>query len=135
MLTDAARRRLTDFRKRMMEDHFRRQIEQRPEVISRGKPVSGEAAHRGLAVARYLLGKAISSRKESPCPAALTLSHSPDTQVRCGIERTLLAERTDPQSMLSFCFGDYTACPSWRVQRESDWSGRRLPLVSASEGV
>lgn len=79
------------------------------------------------------------------CPAGCLIGQNAANglTVRCGVERSLIAERTDPSSLASFCLTDggsnpnegYQRCPSWRAEKEREWAGRSKPLVSSREGV
>jgi hypothetical protein len=116
----------SDLRRRIADWMTRRTILGRPEVLTRGRPVSGAAAKRGLQEARRVLEARRSFRRGcSGCPAATDL---PGGGVRCGVEQTTLRPDDDPMSLATFCHGEYKDCPSWRAERE-----RRTtrPLVEA----
>lgn len=103
-----------------------------PEVITHGRPAAGIAIRRAQAEARTRL----EARKGcSACPAAETLRGTGEVVVICGVERGPVDSRTDPQSLLTFCFGDYKTCPSWRAEKERERLGHRAPLVSDAEAV
>jgi hypothetical protein len=111
----------------------RKLIDNRPEVISRGKPQAGDAAHRGLEEARRRLGENDRAKGcRSDCPAAtVTRATGVGVLVDCAIEGTRLSTETDPQSTLTFCFGEYTACPSWQIEKEREAAN----LPSLAEGA
>jgi hypothetical protein len=44
--------------------------------------------------------------------------------VRCKIEKSTVDAATSPSSLLRFCMGSYTACPSWRAEQENRWRAR-----------
>jgi hypothetical protein len=105
-------------RKRASEHLFDRLVEEREPLVSRGGPFSAEAVQRGLHHAR---GRLTESKACSDCPAAQMVG---DRMVRCAIERVVFSERSDPMTLLSFCLGDYRACPTWALSREMDWAGK-----------
>lgn len=115
-------------RQRLAAYYTERMIGDRPEVVSRGKPVSGDAAQRGLEEARSLLAARPCA---SACPAAQML-HPVDGSValRCAIEGTSLSSKTDPQSLLTFCIGTsenaHEVCPTWQTHREAEAAGREF---------
>lgn len=80
---------------------------------------------------------------EVVCPAGrkVELGAKGSPGCRCGIERSLIDGHSDPSSLLAYCMGDgspgrpgYTACPSWRAQRDADRRGEGA-LVGPTEGV
>jgi hypothetical protein len=86
--------------------------------------------------ARVRAGKGVAE-----CPAACLLGEGRlgGLTVKCGVEHSLIAERTDPSSLSAFCLapanapgGGYTACSTWRAE-----NARRTaaPLIDPSEGV
>lgn len=92
---------------------------ERPEVVSNGRPRSSMSAKRGLDEARHRLRARPQFQAAcSDCPAAQTSAAGGEVVVRCGVEKTRLSSATSPQSLLTFCLGDYTACPSWRAERK-----------------
>lgn len=126
-----------EIRKQLADHLMVRMIENRPEVISRGQPISGAAAQAGQLEARTRL-EATRAFKDacSDCPAAQVMRRvDGGVNVRCGVEHTLLSSASDPQSLLTFCMGDHEVCPSWRAQRDSELAGRKKPLVAVGEGV
>lgn len=63
------------------------------------------------------------------CPAADFLGERPaGTTVFCGVEESLIESMRDPHTLRSFCYGDYTACPTWRDHKERVWARRRSVL-------
>lgn len=106
-------------------------IHDRPEVISRGKPHSGEAAQRGQNEARSRLHDKPEFKDAcSRCPAAaVTQRVDGEVSVVCGVEGTVLSSATDPQSVLTFCMGDHLGCPSWQAEKEAIAAGRKAALV------
>jgi hypothetical protein len=113
-------------RERLARYMTARMIERRPEVVTRGAPVSGEAAQRGLEKARETLRGLESFRRQRPgCPAANLLGRG---AVRCAVEHSTLDPHGDPMSLATFCYGDHTRCPTWRAERDRT---TRAPLVEA----
>jgi hypothetical protein len=129
-LTPEEERRIFDqtagLRQRLARYMQRRMIDQRPEVVTHGRPASGEAAQRGLERAREALRGRESFRRRRPtCPAANLLGGG---AVRCAVEHTTLDPRGDPMSLATFCYGDHTVCPTWRAERDRR---TKAPLVEA----
>jgi hypothetical protein len=114
-------RKVAEFRKRTADHLAERMAQQRPEVLTRGKPFLGNLMHRGQVEARRRLERTDGFRLAcSDCPAAQVSREIDDgVRVECGVEGTTLSSRTDPQSLLTFCLGDYKACPSWVMNREA----------------
>lgn len=119
-------------RQRLAAYFTERMVMDRPEVVSRGAPVSGDAAQRGLEEARARLAARPCA---SGCPAAQML-HPVDGSVslRCGVEGTVLSSKSDPQSLLSFCIGAdgdnaHEFCPTWQAAREAEFAGRQIEGV------
>lgn len=117
-----------EIRQRLANYMTQKLIEERPEVISRGAPVSGDAAQHGLEEARARLSGCVS------CPAAQEI-HPVDGSIgcRCQIEGSILTSKTDPQSLLTFCVGTrpdaYESCPTWMAARDAELAGRPLEGV------
>lgn len=137
-LTPDERRSVTERVARVRErvaDHYARHLmDNRPEVVSRGRPVAARAAKQGQDEARRRLrGQRQYRECSSDCPAATAYKTDRGLTVRCGVERTRLSEASDPQSLLTFCLGDYRACPTWRAERQRFLDGAP-PLVLPSEG-
>jgi hypothetical protein len=111
---------VAEFRKRAADHFVERQAENRPEVITRGKPFLGDLAQRGQVEARYRLERTQGFKLAcSDCPAAQTSREvGGGVRVECRVEGTTLSSRTDPQSLLTFCMGDHQSCPSWVMDRE-----------------
>lgn len=67
------------------------------------------------------------------CPAAGTALAGQG--VYCKIERHTLDARKgrEPTSVMNFCCGDHTACPTWRAEKERIWAERRAELVEEPE--
>jgi len=38
----------------------------------------------------------------------------------CRIEKFLISSKTSPHSFHKFCTGDYTICPTWRMNRDRE---------------
>lgn len=109
-----------------------RMIVNRPELVSRGQPVSGQAAQRGQQEARTRLHKTRGFKEVcSDCPAA-TVSRRVDgaVVVHCRVEGTTLTSAADPQSLLTFCMGSPLSCPSWQAEKEAIAAGRRDVLAA-----
>lgn len=117
-------------------DHWAARMQERkPEVVSRGKPRAAGAAKRGQLEARARLERVPEFRAAcSSCPAAETWREATGgVTVRCGIERSRLSSETSPQSLLTFCFGDYSACTTWRLEKRRLAEGQPS-LVAEHEG-
>jgi hypothetical protein len=53
------------------------------------------------------------------CPAAMPLFETPEgAGVRCAVDRNTLTALRDPQSLDTFCFGNYAMCTSWQMEKE-----------------
>lgn len=55
------------------------------------------------------------------CPAGLPLG-SPESRplgCRCRIEHQTLLEPAATPSLASYCYGDYTQCPTWRTEKDA----------------
>jgi hypothetical protein len=125
-------KRTAGLRQRIADWAARRLVERRPEVLTHGRPQAAEAAKRGLEEARARLRENEDFRRGcSQCPAATVMSADPGRwiTIRCGVEHSVLSSEGDPMSVATFCLGDYRRCPSWRAERESNWSGRRLEVA------
>lgn len=44
----------------------------------------------------------------------------------CRIEEGLIAGKSNPESIIHYCAGDFRQCPTWRADREADWEQRNL---------
>lgn len=69
------------------------------------------------------------------CPVAELVG---ETCVWCPIEESVLDIRLNPTATSAYCMGDYTACPTWRAEKERVWERRSQPLVETgvpSEGL
>jgi hypothetical protein len=113
-------------RQKLADFYMERMVNDRPEVVSRGEPVSGDAAQRGLEEARARLRGGCPS-----CPAAQEINAvDGSVSLRCAIEGSILSSKSDPQSLLTFCVGvtpgAYQGCPTWMSQREAELAGRQL---------
>lgn len=125
------RTRAGELRETISAAHHADLVENRAEVISHGRPYIS----RAIRVAQEEARRRVTAIKGcSNCPAAETFRGSGEVLVHCAVERSVVDSRRDPQSLLTFCLGDYTACPSWRAEKERERLGQK-PLVSASEGV
>lgn len=47
----------------------------------------------------------------------------------CAIERLRIDGRRNPDSIQAFCLGEYTACPTWRAERDRIDAGEKTELV------
>lgn len=109
-----------------------RLITNRPELVSRGQPLSGVAAQRGQVEARARLHQTAGFKGAcSACPAA-SVSRRVDgaVVVVCRVEDTELSSSSDPQSMLTFCLGNHLECPSWQAEKEAMAAGKRGALAA-----
>lgn len=60
-------------------------------------------------------------RRATDCPAGACVGETPrGVAVRCRIEGALIAEGDSPGSLVEYCMGDHTACPTWRAERERE---------------
>lgn len=126
------RARAGELRETISAAHHADLVANRAEVISHGTPFISQAIRRAQDEARSRI-EAVKTC--SNCPAAETFRGSGEVVVHCAVERSLVDSRKDPQSLLTFCLGDYTACPSWRAEKERQRLGHKAPLVPATEGV
>lgn len=46
--------------------------------------------------------------------------------VECRIEDSEITAGTEPSSLVSYCMGNYTECPTWRADREHHLAQKRL---------
>jgi hypothetical protein len=101
-------------------------VERRSEVLTHGRPAAAFAARRGQDEARRRIAEKVqgSGARCVGCPAADAQRVDDGLLVHCRVEGSVLSSRTDPQSVLSFCAGDYRLCPSWRAEREAERAGR-----------
>jgi hypothetical protein len=42
----------------------------------------------------------------------------------CRVELSLINARSSPNTIVNFCCGDYTQCPTWRLEKERQWANR-----------
>lgn len=76
------------------------------------------------------------------CPAGVRIGQRDGSPAcRCAIEESIISAESDGSSLLGYCMGDgslrrpgYTACPTWRTQREADWANRGR-IVPEGAGV
>jgi hypothetical protein len=54
-------------------------------------------------------------QKDITCPAGSLVG---DASVVCGIEHGVIDGRHSPESVEGFCCGEFSACPSWRMEKE-----------------
>lgn len=127
----AAKRETQKIRERLASAMTDELIVNRPEVVSHGKPGAGLEAHRGLEEARARLERTEGFKTAcANCPAAqVTRSALGGIAIHCRVEDTRLTSRQDPQSVLSFCVGDYESCPSWMAEKEAIAAGRQGALA------
>jgi hypothetical protein len=57
------------------------------------------------------------------CPAG-TKCHLP-LGVECAVEESFIDAATEPSSILAYCAGRYTTCPSWRSEKENRWAQKK----------
>lgn len=50
----------------------------------------------------------------------------------CNVEGEVIAEGASPSSLTAYCFGDYTACPTWRLEYQRVQEGNKIPLAERS---
>lgn len=112
----------------------------RPRVSAHDGELRAERIRASIAAARERVRAGTCA---TACPAAQQLGVNGENglTIRCGIERSLITERESPSSLANFCLagteaadGGYSACSTWRAERERLWEGRLTPLVSTSEG-
>jgi hypothetical protein len=60
---------------------------------------------------------------EVVCPAG-TRCHLPNGVV-CAVEESFISAEKEPSSILSYCAGRYTTCPSWRAEKENRWATKK----------
>jgi hypothetical protein len=44
-----------------------------------------------------------------------------DSGVFCSIEQDVVEARTSPSSVMAYCCGEPTECPTWRKTRDAEW--------------
>lgn len=57
------------------------------------------------------------------CPAGTC---SGGRAVYCGIECHLIEAAHEPSTIMRYCAGDYTQCPTWRAEKERAWAREAL---------
>jgi hypothetical protein len=59
------------------------------------------------------------------CPAGVGFGamHARPLGCQCRIEGSTLREPEAATSLASYCYGDYTQCPTWRSEKEAIWKG------------
>jgi hypothetical protein len=57
------------------------------------------------------------------CPAG-TRCHLPNGVI-CAVEESFINASTEPSSILAYCAGKYTTCPSWRAEKENRWAQKK----------
>lgn len=76
--------------------------------------------------------KPIYTDDQPVCPAGLLIGlvQGGGSGCRCRIEQSTIASTKDRSTLASFCYGDYTRCPTWRQERE-----RRIakPLIEQGD--
>lgn len=59
------------------------------------------------------------------CPAGAEVGQTPRGEgVLCRIEHSVLPVIGHTRSLVSYCCGDYTACPTWRAKRDAEIEDR-----------
>lgn len=86
---------------------------------------------RNLSDARALLHQREAFRDgKAVCPAGKFVRETTlGSACRCVIEQTTIAEGDSPVSLLDFCFGDYTSCPTWREEKRRIEEDRKTFLI------
>jgi hypothetical protein len=86
---------------------------------------------RNLAEARQLLHQREAFQEgRVVCPAGKFVRETTlGSACRCVIEQATIAEGDSPVSLLDFCFGDYTACPTWREEKRRIEEDRKTFLI------
>lgn len=52
------------------------------------------------------------------CPAGQPVFETPEgSACRCSIEKNTLSALRDPESLSTFCMGNYTMCTSWQTEK------------------
>lgn len=69
------------------------------------------------------------------CPAGVQIG---DLQARplgcrCRIEQHTLLEPEQTPSLVRWCYGDYTQCPTWRADKEAVWAGQGDAITASDE--
>lgn len=121
------RERVARMRLRLEERILEKMMDDRPEIVSAGRPVTAFLARKGQEEARARLELKAPC---SDCPAATVFrAVGAGMTVHCAVEDRPLSSATDPQSLLTFCLGEYEACPSWRAEKEAlARTGHGVPL-------
>jgi hypothetical protein len=74
---------------------------------------------------------AAANELEMRCPAARLVGERDGAPlVECHVEKSLIGVRENPNTVVNFCAGCYTDCPSWRAEKERTWARRLGPLVT-----
>lgn len=93
----------------------------------------GDVLRRGAEDGRRRLRESrLFRRREVECPAGCYVGATPHgSGCYCRLESTLITEGENPSSLASFCFGDYTRCPTWRAERDREGE-QRLADISVA---
>ena len=60
---------------------------------------------------------------EPVCPAAEPVAMvATGSGCRCRIEDHVITTGSEPSTLASYCFGDYTACSTWRTDKKNRWA-------------
>lgn len=59
-----------------------------------------------------------------------------DSGVFCSIEQGVVEARTSPSSVMAYCCGEPTECPTWRKTKDAEWGhGQTLDELRGEAGV
>lgn len=76
-------------------------------------------------------------RLEVGCPAGVEIG-SPDARplgCRCRVESHTILEPEGTPSLVAFCYGAYTQCPSWRADKEAAWAGDHDAVTASNRAA
>lgn len=69
------------------------------------------------------------------CPAGAEVGQTARGEaVLCRIEQSILPVVGHTRSIVSYCCGDYTGCPTWRAKRDAEAEHRAKPFQRAIDG-
>lgn len=74
------------------------------------------------------------SRLEVGCPAGVEIGslEARPLGCRCRIEGSTILEPAGTPSLVNFCYGAYTACPTWRADKEAVWAGDHDAITASN---
>lgn len=103
--------------------------------LSATLPVDSREVRRRMQEARRQLERSPQFRRgRSECPAGRFIAMTRDGTAGClcAVEGEPISLASQPASLVDFCFGDHTRCPTWQAERRRVMAGRRTPLAEIS---